>query len=64
MQEKYNDYQRATIKANKDNVLASVALSHLNSDDPKEILSLINSLSPEIQALPDVAGLKKEFESK
>ncbi|MBR1489336.1 MAG: hypothetical protein IJ611_01365 [Bacteroidales bacterium] len=64
MQEKYNDYQRATIKANKDNVLASVALSHLNSDDPKEILSLINSLSPEIQALPDVAGLKKEFASK
>jgi hypothetical protein len=57
----YNDYLKATIKANKDNVLGAIALSQYGSDDPKEVMSLINSLSPKIQQHPEVAALKKAY---
>ena len=60
----YNDYLKATIKANKDNVLGAIALSQYGSDDPKEVMSLINSLSPKIQQHPEVASLKKAYEAK
>jgi hypothetical protein len=64
MQEKYNDYQRATIKANKDNVLGVIALSEYGSDDPKVILPLIKTLSSKMQQHPDVVKLKKAYEAK
>ena len=60
----YNDYLKETIKANKDNVLGAIALSQYGSDDPKEVMSLINSLSPKIQQHPEVASLKKAYEAK
>lgn len=63
-QAKYNDYQRATLKANKGNILGVMALSHLNIDDPKEMLSLINSLSSKMKETPEAIALKKEYEAK
>jgi len=60
----YNDYQKSTVKANKDNFLGLMALSQMESDDPKEMLSLINTLSSDMQALPDVAKMKKTYEDK
>lgn len=61
---KYNDHLKATIKANKDNVLGVIALSEYGSDDPKVILPLIKSLSSKMQQHPDVVKLKKAYESK
>ena len=60
----YNDHLKATIKANKDNVLGAIALSQYGSDDPKEVMSLINSLSAKIQKHPDVVALKKAYGSE
>ena len=60
----YNDHLKATIKANKDNVLGAIALSQYGSDDPKEVMSLINSLSSKIQKHPDVVALKKAYGSE
>ena len=60
----YNDYVKATIKANKDNVLGVIALSEYGSDDPKVILPLIKTLSSKMQQHPDVVKLKKAYEAK
>ena len=60
----YNDYLKATIKANKDNVLGVIALSEYGSDDPKVILPLIKTLSSKMQQHPDVVKLKKAYEAK
>jgi hypothetical protein len=60
----YNDYVKATIKANKDNVLGVIALSEYGSDDAKVILPLIKTLSSKMQQHPDVVKLKKAYEAK
>mgnify|MGYP002626039781 CR=1 FL=1 len=61
---KFNDYQKKTIKANKDNLLGLTALRQIDVEDGKEMLSLINSLSEEMQAVPDVAKMKALYEVK
>ena len=40
-----------------------MALRRIQSDDAKEMLSLINSFSSEMQQLPELADLKKEYEA-
>ena len=62
MKGKYEGHLKSTVKANKDNFLGLLALSQYQSDDPKEVLSLVKSLSSEMQKLPDVAQMKKDYE--
>ena len=64
MQGQYKDYHKAMIKANKDNVLGWMALQQIDSDDPKEMLPLIKTLSSKMQKLPEVAKMKKAYEGK
>lgn len=51
-----NDKCRKTIKANPDNILSLMALMLMDTDD-KEMLSLIDGLSENVKALPDIAML-------
>lgn len=60
---KHDDYLKKTIKANKDNILAVIALGNLDDENPKEKLDLIKSLSPKIQENPEVAKVKKALEA-
>ena len=62
MKGQYDEYQKATIKANKGNFLGLMALRQIESDDPKEMLPLIKTLSSKMQQVPEVAKLKKEYE--
>jgi hypothetical protein len=62
-QAEYIAHHKATVKANKDNIVGLTALRRIQSDDAKEMLSLINSFSSEMQKLPELADLKKEYEA-
>lgn len=62
--DQFNDYQRKTIKANKDNLLGLMALNQIDLEDPKEMLDLLGSLSSELQALPEVAKMKESLTVK
>ena len=60
----FNDYQKKTIRENKDNLLGLAALSQIDIEDGKEMLKLIGTLSEDLQALPQVAKMKKVYEVK
>lgn len=59
----HDEYLTKTIKANKDNILAVVALSTLDDEHPAEKLALIKSLSSKIQEVPEVAKTKAALEA-
>ena len=61
---KFNDYQVETIKANSDNILALVALSQMDMEDTGLLSSLLDGLSDEMKALPDITALRAVFETK
>ena len=61
--DQFNDYQKATVKANPDNILSLVALSQLMDDDTDELLALLDGLSDEIKALPIAAQMRTALES-
>ena len=60
----YNDFQVKTVKANSDNVLALIALSQMDLEDSDLMSSLLDGLSDEMKALPDIASLRAVFETK
>ena len=60
----FNDYQKKTLKANKDNILGLMAISQIDEENPKEMLKLLDVLSPELQATPDVAKMKETLTVK
>ena len=62
MQAQYYDHLKATVKANKSNILSMIALSQMEGEDAKVRLSLINSLSSKMKAHPDVVKMKKACE--
>lgn len=62
--EKYNSYLKEVIKANPDNVLATIGLTSLNLDDQDEVLELINGLSEEMKSTPRVAAMITNLEGK
>ena len=62
MKTQYDEYQKATIKANKGNILGLMAFRQIDNGDPKEMLPLLNTLSSKMQQLPEVANKKKEYE--
>ena len=41
-----------------------MALNQMSIDDPKEMLSLINTLSSEMKERPEVIEMKEVFESE
>ena len=62
--EKFNDYQKETLKANTDNIIGLMAVSQIMSDDADEMLSLLNSLSPELKESQLAASLVANYETK
>ena len=54
---KFNDYQKETIRANRDNILGVIALIQLMDDDTEEIKTLLAGFSDEMKANPNVAQL-------
>ena len=62
--ETFNDYQKETVRANGDNILALIALSQLMEDDPDELKSLLDGLSDALKANPAVAQMTASLESK
>ena len=61
--DEYNACLSKTVKDNKDNILAAIAVCDMTPVNPDEILSLIESLPANIQALPDAVKAKKYCES-
>ena len=62
---RFNDRMKETLKVNKDNVLALMALSNLDvMDDPDEILSLLDGLSEPLKAVPAVQQLVQALNNK
>ena len=53
----YNEYQKATVRANGDNILGVMALMQLMDDDPEELKSLLTCFSGEMRANPMVAQM-------
>ena len=62
--EKFNDYQKETLKANTDNIIGLMAVSQIMSDDADEMLALLNSLSDELKASPLATRLVATYETK
>ncbi len=60
----FNDYQVQTVKANSDNILALVALSQMDMGETDQLAGLLDGLSEEMKALPEIVSLKTAFESK
>ena len=60
----YNDYQKETVRANGDNFLGLLALSQLTDEDPEVVKGLLDGLSEEMKALPEVAAMIASFENK
>ena len=60
----FNEYQKKTLKANKDNLLGLMAISQIDEENPKEMLKLLDVLSPELQATPDVVKMKETLTVK
>lgn len=56
---KVNRYILKTARANRDNVLGAEAIWWYEEDDPKAILSILESFSPEMQAHPDIINMKE-----
>ncbi|MBQ6761119.1 MAG: TlpA family protein disulfide reductase [Bacteroidales bacterium] len=60
----FNDYQVQTVKANPDNILALLALSQMDMEDTGVLSGLLDGLSDEMKALPEITALRTAFESK
>ena len=60
----FNAYQKDIVLANGDNILAPMALSYLNLDDDSEMVALLDGLSDEVKAIPDVARMIASFQTK
>lgn len=58
---KANRYLLKTAKANRDNVLGAEALWGYNEEDPKAMLAILESLSPEMQEHPDIINKKESL---
>ncbi|MBQ9192714.1 MAG: redoxin domain-containing protein [Bacteroidales bacterium] len=61
---KYNDFQKETVKANPDNILGLMALSQLAEDDPNEMIALLDGLSEQMKAIPEVARMRATYDTK
>ena len=61
--EDYNGHLIDVLGANKDNVLGLIAVSNLELEDDDEMLELLNSLSDELQAQPQVQSMKKALDA-
>ena len=62
--DRFNDYQKETAKANLDNIVGLMAISQIMDDDADEVLALVNGLSDEMKANPEVARLLASFETQ
>ena len=62
--DQFNDYQKETAKANLDNIVGLMAISQIMDDDSDELLALVNGLSDEMKAHPEVARLLASFETQ
>ena len=62
--EKFNNYHKDVITANKDNVVSMVALGSISLDDEAEMRSLLNSLSDEMKAAPSIKKMISLYETK
>ena len=62
--DKYNDYQKETVKANPDNILGLMALSQIEEDDPAEMIALLDGLSEEMKGIPEVARMRETYDVK
>ena len=62
--EKFNDYQKETAKANPDNIVGLMAISEIMDDDTDELIALLNGLSDELKARPEVARMLASFETQ
>ena len=58
----FNDYQKQAVKANPDNLIGLMAVSQIMSDEPGEMLALIDGLSDELKAIPEVDKLRASYE--
>ena len=61
---RFNDYQKETVKANPDNIVGLMALSQLDLDDPTEMIALLDGLSEEMKAIPEVARMRETYDVK
>ena len=61
--EKFNDYQKETAKANLDNIVGLMALVRIMDEDSEGLMALLNGLSDEMKARPEVARLIASFET-
>ena len=55
--EKFNAYQKETAKANLDNIVGLMAISEIMDDDTEELKALLDGLSDEMKARPEVARM-------
>jgi len=60
----FNDYQKETVKANPDNILGLMALSQLMEDDPNEMIALLDGLSEDMKAIPEVVQMRATYDTK
>ena len=60
----FNDYQVQTVKANPDNILALLALTQLEMEDAGLLSGLLDGLSDEMKALPEITALRTALEFK
>ena len=60
--EKFNEYQKETVKANADNFTGLMAIGQIVDEEGDEMLALLNSLSDEMKATPQAARMLASFE--
>ena len=60
----FNAYQKETVKANPDNILGLMALSQLMEDDPNEMIALLDGLSEDMKAIPEVVQMRATYDTK
>ena len=61
--DKFNDYQKETAKANLDNIVGLMAIGRIMDEDTEGLMALLNGLSDEMKARPEVARLIASFET-
>ena len=60
----FNDYQKEAVKANSDNIIGLMAISQIMSDDAGEMIALLDGLSDDFKAIPEVIRMRSSFESQ
>ena len=58
----FNDYQKEAVKANPDNLIGLMAISQIMTEDTDEMLALLDGLSDELKAIPEVVKLRTSYE--